>query len=143
MMISTTDDDDIQDMGEIEAEEHKHMPSYLLMKYFDQSELFKTLLARQQQDLINELDKVLEKTFGKVIFEGRLGEELFMADSFSRSMVVFLEETLKERQVSQVEEFESFIDNLENWLVCFLTQFNKHKKLCVQTAHSKLENITA
>ena len=90
--------------------------------------MFRTLLARQKQDLIDELDKVLEKTFGKVIFEGGLGEELFMTESFSRSLVIFLEEKLKEREVKKIDEFEAFLDNLESWFVCFLTKFNYHKK---------------
>ena len=97
------------------------MPSYLLQKYFNQSEMFRALLGRQQKDLVNELDRVLEKTFGKVIFEGGLGEELFMTDSFSRTMVIFLEEKLKEREVSRVEEFEVFLENLESWFICHLT----------------------
>ena len=70
---------------------------------------------------MNELDRALEKTFGKVIFEGGLGEELFMTDSFSRSMVIFLEEKLKEREVTKIEEFEVFIDNLESWYMTHLT----------------------
>ena len=83
--------------------------------------MFRALLGRQQKDLVNELDRVLEKTFGKVIFEGGLGEELFMTDSFSRTMVIFLEEKLKEREVSRVEEFEVFLENLESWFICHLT----------------------
>ena len=54
------------------------MPSYLLEKYFNQSELFHSLLARQKIDITTELCKVLERTFGKVLFEGQSGVELFM-----------------------------------------------------------------
>ena len=78
--------------------------------------------------MVNELDKVLEKTFGKVFFESGLGEEIFMTDSFPRSMVIFLEEKLKEREVTKIEEFEVFIDNLESWFMTHLTKFNIHKK---------------
>lgn len=78
-----------------------------------------------------------------MIFEGGLGEELFMADSFSRSLVVFLEEKLKEREVKKVDEFEAFLDNLESWFVCHITKFNNHKKRCILKAHKKLENISA
>ena len=85
----------------------------------------------------------MEKTFGKVIFEGGLGEELFMTESFSRSLVIFLEEKLKEREVKKIDEFEAFLDNLESWFVCFLTKFNYHKKQCVLKARKKLENISA
>ena len=85
----------------------------------------------------------MEKTFGKVIFEGGLGEELFMTESFSRSLVVFLEEKLKDREVNRLEEFEAFLDNLESWFVCFLTNFNTHKKKCVLKARKKLEQISA
>ena len=93
--------------------------------------------------MVDELDLVLEKTFGKVIFEGSLGEEIFMTESFSRSLVVFLEEQLKDRKVSKVEEFEAFLENLESWFVCHLTQFNMHKKKCIFNAHMKLRDISA
>ena len=66
-----------------------------------------------------------------------------MTDSFPRSMVIFLEEKLKEREVTKIEEFEVFIDNLESWFMTHLTKFNIHKKQCVQNNQRKLENITA
>ena len=110
------------------------MPSYLLEKYFNQSELFRSLLARQKNDITVELCKVLEKTFGKVIFEGWSGVELFMTQNFSKSMIVFLESKIKERDLVKVEEFEAFLDNLESWFVCHLTEYNRVKKQYVQQA---------
>ena len=104
------------------------MPSYLLEKYFNQSELFRSLLARQKIDITAELCKILEKTFGKVLFEGRSGVELFMTQNFSKSMIVLLEQKLKEKDLTKVEEFEAFLDNLESWFVCHLTEFNRVKK---------------
>ena len=63
-----------------------------------------------------------------MIFDGTLGTEIFLQDHFSRQLLILLEQKLKTNDVAGVDEFESFLENLEHWFVDYLRSVNREKK---------------
>ena len=70
----------------------------------------------------------MHKSFQRLICDSKVGSELFFSDSFSKQLIVLMEERLRGRDFTTVSEFESYFDQLEEAVLSFIREFNQHKK---------------
>ena len=86
---------------------------------------------KSRADVIAELNRLLQRTLNKVIFESPLGHALFLQEDLPRQLIVLLEQKLKGGEIQRIDEFEAFVENLESWYIGHLTELNREKKLYI------------
>ena len=81
--------------------------------------------------------------FNKLFQENKHASELFLSDTFARSLIIMLEQQIKAREFRRVDDYEAFLESLEHWLLSQLSNLNNHKKREFDRAEQRLSQIAA
>ena len=115
----------------------------MLERYLYQSEIFTALLKRTPADIYDEVNRCLKTCFTKLFYQNKEASELFHSDVFARSQLVMLEQQLKMKEFTRVDDFEAFIDSFEHWSLTQVSNLNRFKKEEFARSHKKLSELSA